>query len=390
MGRLRVGIIGFGGAGIAHVSYFSCIPGCTIAKVYDTRPEGLKRATEVSATISPCSNLDRFWDDLDVVSVCSPDSTHADYVAAALARGLHVLCEKPLTDSLEGIKKIKAAERRSDRVLAVLHHMRFLPLHRRIHDFLATGELGRLSYVEGLYVHDLTERAFLYDDWRIRDKVVPLVNSGCHFVDLLRWFADDEIVEVSATANRLAFPRYPESDLNLVSLRFASGVIGKVLVAFGAACPQDHSVKIYGERGAIENNVLFERGGRWKQTLYSPRIIHRRLLGGKARHSGYGLLRQLQGNIRAYIASRAFELLRPATGSPDWQYGVRYYPLRVYEHAPACVAAVEDFIGAVRESRLPICTADEAAKSVLACLAGVESFRTNRPVRPKNLANTLE
>src|SRR5205823_3488114 len=63
------------------------------------------------------------------------------------------------------------------------------------------------------------------------------------------------------------------------------------------------------------------------------------------------------------------------------EYGVRYYPLRLYEHSLACVLAVTDFIGAIRDGRTPLCSVDESAATVLACLAGVESYRTNRRSR---------
>src|SRR6185295_9259477 len=135
--------------------------------------------------------------------------------------------------------------------------MRFVPLHRRMKALVGAGALGAISYLEGYYVHDLTLRAFVTDRWRETDNATPLVYSGCHFVDLLRWLADEEIVEVFAAANNIAFPEYPESDLNLVTLRFQSGVIGKVVVAFGAAGPQDHSLRIFGTRRSIDNNMLF-------------------------------------------------------------------------------------------------------------------------------------
>ena len=52
-----------------------------------------------------------------------------------------------------------------------------------------------------------------------------------------------------AAAGHRAFPEYPESDLNLVTLRFASGAIGKVVVAFGEPGPQDHTVRVSGRDG---------------------------------------------------------------------------------------------------------------------------------------------
>ena len=142
--------------------------------------------------------------------VCTPDATHARYVVAALERGLHVLVEKPLTDSLEGLCAIRrAAAAAPAQVVAVVHQMRFVPLHRRMKALVSDGALGALSYLEGYYVHDLTSRAFQTDRWRETDNATPLVYSGCHFVDLLRWIAGEEIVEVFAAAGHRAFPDTP-------------------------------------------------------------------------------------------------------------------------------------------------------------------------------------
>ena len=74
---------------------------------------------------------------------------------------------------------------------------------------------------------------------------------------------------------------------------------------------------------------------------------------------------------------------------PNNEYGARYYPVRLYEHALACVTAIEDFIQAARQKRAPLCTVDEASKTMLACLAGVESYRTNRPVRVRTLHEVM-
>jgi predicted dehydrogenase len=68
---------------------------------------------------------------------------------------------------------------------------------------------------------------------------------------------------------------------------------------------------------------------------------------------------------------------------------MRFYPMRLYEHYLACVRAVADFVDAVRENRPPRCTTAEASQAVLACLAGVESYRTNRPV-PVPLLREIE
>ena len=382
---LRVGILGFGGAGQAHYSYFGCVTGCRVTKVFDPKPAALARAAAIAPAVERCADLGAFWGDLDAVSVCTPDSTHADYIVAALGHDLHVMSEKPLTDSVDGIRRILAAERDAGRVVAVLHQMRFVPLHEEIKGLMERKALGAVSYLEGYYVHDLRRRAYEYDDWRRTDNATPLVYAGCHFVDLLRWFLQEDVDEVYAAANHLAYPEYPESDLNVATLRFGSGALGKVVVAFGAAGPQDHSVRIYGTEASIENNVLFGTDARWGKVLHSPMLLQRKLLRDPNPANRHGLAAQLRRNIPAYLLGKLFEASRPLARRPGAEYGARFYPVRLYEHALACVDAVEDFVKAVRDGRRPRCTAEEAAKTVLACLAGVESYRTGRPVKVPQL-----
>lgn len=390
-GRLRIGLIGFGGAGQAHVFFFAAIPGCTIEAVYDPGEEGCARARARLPDARVTNRLDEFWPGLDAVSVCSPDRSHADYIVEALARGLHVVCEKPLTDSIEGVRRIVEAARGARRTVAVVHQMRFVPLHQRIKERLEAQALGTVSYFEGLYVHDLRERAFVNDTWRRTDNATPLVYSGCHMVDLLRWFAgsDDEVVEVYAAANHRAFPDYPECDLTTVTLRFGSGILGHVLVAFGSSAPQDHSVRVHGTAGAIENNVLFRRSGRWGEVLHEPLAVQPPLRRRAGTTGGESLYTQLRRTLPAWVLARAFSALRLLARQPNAEYAARFYPLRTYEHAMACTSALTDFVEAVRDGRPPLCTVDEAARTVLACLAGVESYRTNTPSRVLTLDEVL-
>jgi len=378
---MRIGIIGFGGAGQAHMFYWSCVAGCRVTKILDTGQTAALRAAAHAPSAQFVADEERFWPDLDAVVVCTPDSTHASYVVAALARGLHVLVEKPLTDSLEGLCAIRrAAAAAPAQVVAVVHQMRFVPLHRRIKALVSEGALGALSYLEGYYVHDLTTRAFQTDRWRETDNATPLVYSGCHFVDLLRWIAGEEIVEVFAAANHRAFPDYPESDLNIVTMRFESGAIGKVLVAFGEPGPQDHTVRVGGSDASVRGNLLYRRDGALGEVLHRPMLFQPPLLNGPGKSGGQSRYRQLRANLPPYLYARAVEALRLLARRPSAEYGAAHYPVRLYEHSLACVLAIEDFVAAIRERRPPLCSIDEAGQTVLACLAGVESYRTNRPV----------
>src|SRR5262249_26856030 len=116
---VRVGIIGFGGAGQAHLLYWSCIPGSVVTKILDPAPAAADRARGRAPRAAFFGDEDGFWTDLDAVAVCSPDSTHAHYAVEAARRGVHALVEKPLTDSVEGLRSIRCAARSSASVIAV-------------------------------------------------------------------------------------------------------------------------------------------------------------------------------------------------------------------------------------------------------------------------------
>jgi predicted dehydrogenase len=387
---LRVGIIGYGGAGGAHDNYFAIARNCRVTKILDTDPAGLERARRYPRVRTLYSSEEGFWDDLDVVSICTPDRVHAHYAVTALSKNIHVLSEKPLTDSYAGMRRMLQAEAQSKATAAVLHQMRFVPLFHQMKQAILSGELGRVSYLEGYYVHNLKERAFKESLWRFEDNATPLIYAGCHFVDLLRWLVDDEIVEVYAAGNHFAFPEYPESDLNVLTMKFGRGGVAKVLVSFGSACPQDHSVRVYGSAACIDNGALFDER-RWVRDLHRPVVTdHIRMVRnfrwfGRPRRLG----QELVPRVRAGLADRLFRLLRRVGPAPNDEYGVRHYPVRLYEHRLACVRAIEDLIDAIDQGRAPLCTFEESAKAVAACVAGVKSLRTGLPVRVPTLEDII-
>ena len=386
---LRIGIMGFGGAGIAHLMNFRCAAGCAVTKVYDPKPGGLERAHRVDPNVGLCSSLDQFWPDLDAVVVCTPDDTHADYIVQALDRNLHVLCEKPLTDSIEGVLKVKRAAKRSKGVLAVVHQMRFVPLFGKIKTLIDSGKLGRIWYMEGYYVHDLRTRAWAHDNWRADGNATPMIYSGIHFLDLLRWFAGEELQEIYSAANNICFPGYPESDLNVAVLRFKSGLLAHLIVAFGAAGPQDHSVRIYGTDYSVDNNVLFGKDGSWAGTLHSPDLYQPEMVNRAGLSPTKEFMRQMRANLPPVLLDRVFHATRFLSRRPGNEYGARQYPLRLYEHSLACVRAISDFVRAVRTGAPPLCSVDESARAVLAGVAGVQSYRTNKPVEVLRLEDVV-
>lgn len=377
---IRFGISGFGGAGLAQYERLRTIPGCEVAAVYDPRAGGLERARARGIAGLLTGDFGAFLGaGLDAVTVCSPNHVHAEQIVSGIAAGKHVICEKPLAGTLADCASILSAEHAAPgRIVAVQHQMRFVPLFERARDAIRCGELGRISYLEGYYVHNVTRRIAQHDPWVLETTPPPLLLSGCHFVDLMRWMLGDEVEEVLGMGNSLAFPEYGEADLSVILLRFRSGIIGKVVTAFAAGRPQDHSIRVFGSARCIENNLVFDKAG-FVRYLSRP-LLHHRLGARRTFRNRVGeLWRDLRDNLKAVLAHRLFAASRRLYGRSD-AYGVSAYPLRLYEHAYAVKRCLEDFVDCIRTGGQPRATARDAAHTVATCLAAVDAYRSGTAV----------
>ena len=158
---LGIGIVSYGGAGQAQRSHFTVMSGCEVRAVFDPEPEARRRAIARAPALLVTGDLaELLAADVDAIAVCSPDSTHAPYVESCLGAEKHVVCEKPLTDTVAGYERILEAQRRRPRlVCSVQHQMRFLPVHLKIRELIRSNILDQVCYIEGYCVHNLKKRS---------------------------------------------------------------------------------------------------------------------------------------------------------------------------------------------------------------------------------------
>ncbi|SEF21344.1 Predicted dehydrogenase [Amycolatopsis pretoriensis] len=127
---------------------------------------------------------------VDLVVVCSPDHTHADYVVAALHAGCDVVTEKPMTTDVDGARRILAARRETGRSVRVAFNYRYNPVHRRVRELLAAGAIGEVGSVEFSWLLDTAHGADYFRRWH-RDKANSgglLVHKSGHHFDLVNWW----------------------------------------------------------------------------------------------------------------------------------------------------------------------------------------------------------
>jgi predicted dehydrogenase len=147
-------------------------------------------------------------DDIDVVDVSSPGDTHRDIAMAALAAGKHVLCEKPLANTVAEAEEMvaAAAEAQSRGVHSMVgFNYRRTPALALARDLVAQGRLGRIHHIRAQYLQDWIVDPEFPLVWRLqKDKAGSgaLGDIGAHIVDLAAFLTGDRLLGVSGTLQR--------------------------------------------------------------------------------------------------------------------------------------------------------------------------------------------
>ena len=136
---MRVGLIGAGGIAASHLDAWQAVgANCLIAS--RTRPAALAERFRVPIV----DDVDELIDRVDVVGILAPTPTHPDLALRAIARGRHVVCEKPLAVSAPEAQRIADAAEAAGVRLFPAHVVRYFDAYRRMQQDIVTGALGRI------------------------------------------------------------------------------------------------------------------------------------------------------------------------------------------------------------------------------------------------------
>ncbi|MER7398823.1 Gfo/Idh/MocA family oxidoreductase [Streptomyces sp. NPDC000151] len=207
-------------------------------------------------------------DDVDLVDICTPGDSHAEIALAALEAGKHVLCEKPLANSVAEAEAMAAAAesaRARGRIAMVGFNYRRTPAMALARRFVAEGRIGTLRQLRATYLQDwlVDERAPM--SWRLRKDSAgsgALGDLGAHIVDLAQYLAGELLTGVSAVTETFVRQRPLPSgggtgevtvdDAALFTGRFASGALAS-FEASRVAAGRKNSLRIEanGDRGSL-------------------------------------------------------------------------------------------------------------------------------------------
>lgn len=269
MKKFRIGVIGLG-MGKSHIEGFQSHPAGKVVAVAD--PDGERLAAvaaryNIPATYTDaCEMLAR--EQLDIVSVVTPNKFHRELTIAALKSGCHVLCEKPMAMNTAEAKEMLAAAKKHGRRLMINFSFRFRPQSYAMKKLIDAGELGNIYF--GRTVWQRRRGMPGFGGWfgtKALSGGGPLIDLGVHRLDLALWLMD-----------------YPEPEWVLGSTYnpIASELAGRKGLTYDV---EDFAAAMI----RFKNGATLELEASWAGNIRENELMETRLLGDKGGLHQYNL-----------------------------------------------------------------------------------------------------
>lgn len=212
-------------------------------------------------------------DRCDLVTVATPNSTHFQITKAFLEAGFHVLCEKPMTMTVEEGEEIVRVAERTGRICAVNYCYSAYPMVRQARAMVRAGDIGRVRLVVTSFSHGHHGDAADADNPRVRWRYDPAMagvsgqfaDCGIHALHMASFICDDEVSTLSADFASTIPSRVLEDDA-MVNFRMTKGTVGRLWTS-SVAIGRQHGfdIQVFGETGGL----------RWaseqpNQLIYTP------------------------------------------------------------------------------------------------------------------------
>lgn len=265
MDKVRIGIVGVGGMGSNHAGYIHGgeVEGAELAAVADINPNALKRIEEMTdGDVETFESADAMFDAecVDAVMIATPHYDHPPIGISAFEHDLHVLSEKPVGVYTKQARKLNEVADESGKIFAVMFNQRTLPVHKKVKDLMAEGELGELKRNAWIITSWYRSQSYYNSGgWRATwagEGGGVLLNQCPHQLDLWQWFCGvPKRVRASCTCGR--YHDIEVEDDVTAYVEYEDGSTGLFVTSTGEA-PGTNMFEVAGDNGRLvmENGEL--------------------------------------------------------------------------------------------------------------------------------------
>lgn len=197
-------------------------------------------------------------DGIEAVAIVTPNHVHYAAAKAFLERGIHVICDKPLTSTLEDAEKLVAVAEKSNALFVLTHNYTGYPMIRQAREMIANGDLGALRVIQVEYAQDWLseEQDFKQAEWRTDPARSGAGGStgdiGTHAFNLAAFVTGLELDSLSADIQAFVDGRQVDDNAH-VMMRYKGGARGMLWCSQVAPGNENAlRLRVYGEKGGLE------------------------------------------------------------------------------------------------------------------------------------------
>jgi predicted dehydrogenase len=225
---LNIAVVGCGIVAGGHLTAIKASPEWNLVAVVDTNPQNLQKAVETYQPQRSFDNYQQMLEEvaLDAIVVATHAETHHEITLAALQRGVHVLCEKPMADTVEKCREMCETAKQSGRLLAVNFNTRSSDPYLTIKHQIETKDIGPIRVTR--FVYDWSCHQW-QPPQRLKNFMAnggPVIDSAVHFFEGVRWFTGAEFARIEACGARIAPYEHPQHVIS--TCRMTDGSIALV------------------------------------------------------------------------------------------------------------------------------------------------------------------
>ena len=263
--KYRFALVGCGKIGPRHAEQMARLG--SITAVCDTDRKKARALAGQYNTLA-YNSLDELLlrenNNIDVISICTPNYLHAPHTIQSLRNGLNVLCEKPMSITVEEGNNMLAVAEASNRRLFIVKQNRLNPPVKLVKKLLDEGKLGKVHAFQVNCFWNRSRSYYIDSPWKGRKAMDGgiLLTQFSHFVDLLVWFLGEATCVRAMQSNFLLGDTIEMEDTGFAVLRLKSGATGTfnyTVTSFGKN--MEGSITLFGEKGTVKI------GGQYLNTL---------------------------------------------------------------------------------------------------------------------------
>jgi len=265
--RIGIAVVGLG-VGTQHARAYHKVGSCQIRWLYDLDAAKAKQLSAELGEGEVAYKLEQILQDsqVKVVSIASYDDAHFDQIIQALQAGKHVFVEKPLCQTQEQLRKIKALWAASHGELKLFSNLvlRAAPVYIWLKERIQEGDFGEVYSYDGDYLYGRLHK--ITEGWRkdVQNYSVT-VGGGIHLIDLMIWLTGQRPRTVSAIGNRISTEGTAFRYLDYVTamMQSGSGMAARITTNYGCTHRHQHVVRVFGTKGTF---IYDDTGARLHRT----------------------------------------------------------------------------------------------------------------------------